>query len=259
VELDNWIKENHEKLDLKVRRFTWINEVLPGYFDYECSIDTDLGRFIGRGIADNEEKAFLKSFVEAIERWTCKFNQIPTEGVALHTDKEKALYYSFLEHYERVMAEKAYTAQAATVEMDLSCAKEELGLNLEALERKGICLKLFSCGFQRFRVYIAEAEVSGKSKKIFMGLGCKESHLESAMAAISEALMNAVAYGDNLGTSREIKLPKFWDEELALMRREPHDKKAHEQSHCFTDFMDHELKLPIQIPLYGYQQKRKPA
>lgn len=66
--LVDWALENATKLNLAATRVSWVDEWLPGHFDYQVSITVDGVAHVGRGIDQSEETAFAKSLSEALER-----------------------------------------------------------------------------------------------------------------------------------------------------------------------------------------------
>ena len=63
-----WTIENSSRLNLEVTRVTWVDEWLPGYFDYQVRIAACGKTYTGRGIDAVEDLAFAKAVAEALER-----------------------------------------------------------------------------------------------------------------------------------------------------------------------------------------------
>lgn len=63
-----WTIENSSRLNLEVTRVTWVDEWLPGYYDYQVKITAGRKTYIGRGIDAVENLAFAKAAAEALER-----------------------------------------------------------------------------------------------------------------------------------------------------------------------------------------------
>lgn len=59
---------NSAKLHLRADKYTWVDEWMPGYFDYGVIIRVAGKEYSGRGIDANEKLAFKKASAEAIER-----------------------------------------------------------------------------------------------------------------------------------------------------------------------------------------------
>lgn len=100
--LINWFLSNSDKLDLQATKLEWPALFqTENIFDFEVTLTINGKKELGRGTAATEELAFLKAGAEAIERSICTLNRIPTEGVAVHTDEEKARAGAINEFIER--------------------------------------------------------------------------------------------------------------------------------------------------------------
>lgn len=66
--MTDWLLANSKQLSLKADKYSWVDEWLPGFFDYGAIIKIDNKTFSGRGIDKNEETAFHKAAAEALER-----------------------------------------------------------------------------------------------------------------------------------------------------------------------------------------------
>ena len=99
--LTKWLLNNDKALKLKVTKVRWVDEWLPGFFDFSIKIELNGIKFIGRGVDENQGVAFVKAGSEAIERAVCNSNSIPTFGVAAHTELHKAKENAKLEVIER--------------------------------------------------------------------------------------------------------------------------------------------------------------
>src|SRR3989338_3968986 len=99
--LIDWALSRHQLLDLKVTKLTWVDEWIPGHFDFNTQISVGSEVFKGRGFSNNIEIAMVKSIAEALERAVCKYNGIHSSGVAAHTDKIQAQINAKTELIER--------------------------------------------------------------------------------------------------------------------------------------------------------------
>ncbi len=75
--LIDWGISNASKLNLHVTRVEWIDDWLPGYFDYEVKIKFKNMECVGRGIDASEPQAFAKGLAEALERLALSFCENP--------------------------------------------------------------------------------------------------------------------------------------------------------------------------------------
>ena len=72
MELTDWLLNNSDRLSLRAEKYRWIDEWLPGFFDYGVIIKVDGKDYSGRGIDKNEQLAFEKAASEALERAAVK-------------------------------------------------------------------------------------------------------------------------------------------------------------------------------------------
>ena len=66
--LADWAVENADKLKLEATKVTWVDDWLPGFFDYQAKITVSGHTYFGRGIASTSVLAFTKAVAEALER-----------------------------------------------------------------------------------------------------------------------------------------------------------------------------------------------
>jgi hypothetical protein len=103
TELIRWVIENRRNLNLEVTRFSWIDNTLPGYFDFAVHICIEGIKAVGRGVAVTEEVAFGKAVSEAIERWAMltASHVKSSNGFAAHWDSNVAAMSAADEIIER--------------------------------------------------------------------------------------------------------------------------------------------------------------
>ena len=81
-----WILENSEKLEISIKKLTWIEELLPGWTDVFCTFRKDKKILCGRGAAQDEDLALCKAFAEALERGALyDSDYMISSGFAAHT------------------------------------------------------------------------------------------------------------------------------------------------------------------------------
>lgn len=83
-------------LSLDVTKLSWTENYLPGYFDYQTKITLMGHEFVGRGTSKHEEEAFIKSCVEALERFSF-YNFHSSWALAGHERIELARQNSYAE------------------------------------------------------------------------------------------------------------------------------------------------------------------
>jgi len=100
VQLTDWLLANSKRLSLKADKYSWVDEWLPGFFDYGAIITIDNKTFSGRGIDKNEETAFQKAAAEALERaavdMACLEMPWSTAAYPTAAGAEERAYYELL-------------------------------------------------------------------------------------------------------------------------------------------------------------------
>jgi YcaO cyclodehydratase, ATP-ad Mg2+-binding len=198
--LADWLLENAKRLDLRAKRFQWVEEWgLAGYYDLEVSIVVNGRTFIGRGTALGEDLAFVKAGAEAIERAYCAGHNIPSVGVAIHDTELLACENARSELIERDGFFCHFYTKTPFFNSSLHLA--ELKKNhsfkhaLTKLEDQGIEFRIHQAWTGRQPVFICSA--AGKfSKPAFggvIGLGSHESNWESIRSAFLECMRNIAA------------------------------------------------------------------
>jgi hypothetical protein len=100
--LIDWVLENKDLLKFSCTRYSWIDQILPGYFDFSVSMRVDGVDVLGRGVAKEETAAFGKAVCEAIERWAVKVSGAKnSNGFAAHVIPEEAKANAVSELIER--------------------------------------------------------------------------------------------------------------------------------------------------------------
>ena len=97
-----WALAHRKKLNLKITKYTWVEELLPEYTDIRVIIKIFGRDFKGRAIDQSENKALAKALTEALERCTAfSIGLKNSNGVAAHYDIVKAHSNAKLELIER--------------------------------------------------------------------------------------------------------------------------------------------------------------
>jgi len=92
----NWVLNNSSQLKLEVTKVTWIEEWIPGYYDYQASITVKGNKYIGRGTDKEEPIAFVKAVAESFDRAVVSDLDVPW-ACAAHTNIKSASKNSYYE------------------------------------------------------------------------------------------------------------------------------------------------------------------
>lgn len=210
--LKNWISANHAKLDLEVRRITWTDSWLQGYWDFELSISVDGQRFEGRGLGKSDVEAFEKAGAECLERAAVGLSrQTVLTGVAAHYEFHQASKKAYLEllEFDRAFCHHYSTTPLKEASIDsfessllLKKKLEELQLSLRVFEMKPV-------RDARLSFAIIRSIAPTESIKGFVGgFGSGTTSAEAIEHAVLECLREAVAVFEGRQTNFDVQALK---------------------------------------------------
>lgn len=194
--LTQYFLSKSKEFNLEVTKLSWPEIYLPGYFDYQAKISLNNQIFIGRGTAENEEKAFIKSCVEALERFVF-YSSGSSWAIAGHGKPESAEQNSYAEltGIDKVLCHHFTKTQTKpflweTMSSDFPAKQLSKMLNLGK-----ILLKTYELTpNQDLKIIIAVAhQPFPKNIKGFIaGFGAHSSIESAAVHAIIECIRNVV-------------------------------------------------------------------
>ncbi|HAZ13183.1 MAG: hypothetical protein A2X86_15980 [Bdellovibrionales bacterium GWA2_49_15] len=191
--LKHWIFAKAETLKLQVERMRWVDDWFPGYFDFALSAQIDGRKFVGRGMADDEDTAFLKAFSEMVERVYCFYHKIGSNGVAAHPRRDQAILNAKKELIER----DAVLCHTLTNTPFLPVKAHDLNEYRSVednLAKRGISLNLAQAHSSVSDRTVVVCTTSGEGiPGQFFGFGCDYDRPNAALKAIFECMLNSVA------------------------------------------------------------------
>ena len=100
--LSTWLLVNADRLDLRATQLSWVEDWVPGVFDFVVEITVGGTLYEGRGTAESEGLAFAKGGAEALERAVVATTDAKSSnGFAVHTDLGQACRLATQELLER--------------------------------------------------------------------------------------------------------------------------------------------------------------
>ena len=193
-----WALKNSRRLTLAVQKVTWIDEWLPGYFDYHVEISVGGKVYKGRGTDASEQTAFVKAVAESLERAACYGLENPW-GTAAHTDQraaEKRAYAELLgmdralcHHYCRIKGNRVALEELKPVIPVKNLIKKlnDHGLVLELCELR----PAKDAGV--FSAYGWAKTASREFPGIISGFGTSDVRQDAAKQAVLECLRKFLA------------------------------------------------------------------
>ncbi|MBI2519943.1 MAG: YcaO-like family protein [Bdellovibrio sp.] len=259
--LKYWISVNAETLKLQVERMRWVDDWFPGYFDFAVSAQVDGQIFTGRGIAGDEDTAFLKALSEMVERVYCFYHKIGSNGVAAHPDRDQAILNAKKELIERD-AVLCHTLTNTPFFHFLAHDLKEYHFIMDHLSTKGVSLKLAQAhsSVPDLSVVICTTSGEGIPGQLF-GFGCDHDLQRASLKAIFECMLNSVAILEGHDKLPPLRMTEFL--EMKVHGPDEH-KRVHftEKLFCFNtgstcllprpgltidDISTHELLSPMTL------------
>lgn len=193
--LAKWLFDNRKQLQLKALLGEWVKDWLPGFEDIRVQIQLGGKAYEGRGIAADQDKAFLIAGAEAIERAYCDNLGINSNGVALHTHEEDAKLNAKLELLERDGFLCHFLTRTPFASLDTPSGTDiDFERIKDRLQKHGveIVLKRAAISYPKIVLCIARKTVGENPFNCILGLGSHDDLKVSATKAITECLSNAV-------------------------------------------------------------------
>ncbi|USN48033.1 MAG: YcaO-like family protein [Pseudobdellovibrionaceae bacterium] len=193
--LAQWLFDNRNQLQLKTLLGTWVKDWLPGFNDIRVQLQVDGKPYTGRGIAADQDQAFLIAGAEAIERAYCDNLGIHSNGIALHTNEENAKLNAKMELLER----DGFLCHFLT-KTPFADLKTPSGINIDFEQIKNrlknlrveITLKKVIYSYPQITLCIARKTEGENPFSCILGLGSHEDIKVSTTKAITECLSNVV-------------------------------------------------------------------
>lgn len=192
-----WALKNTAGYNISITKLSWINEWLPGYFDYRAKIKIGNEVYAGRGIDVKEDIACDKALVEALERAAVSNMPAPWATAAYPNypgAAERA--YRELVCIDRVLCHHFCKKRFKPV--DLAILNDGISPNSlkSVLSKHRLNMKL--CELQPVLDASVVAafiwsERSHQVKGIVSGFGCEKTLAAAASHALIECLRTAVA------------------------------------------------------------------
>lgn len=193
--LAQWLFDNRNQLQLKTLLATWVKDWIPGFHDIRVQLEVDGKSYTGRGIATDQDQAFLTAGAEAIERAYCDSLGIHSNGVALHTSEENAKLNAKMELLERdgILCHFLTKTPFANLE-----ATSRINIDFEQIKNRlknlgvEIALKKVISSYPQIVLCIARKTEGENPFSCILGLGSHENINVSITKAITECLSNVV-------------------------------------------------------------------
>jgi hypothetical protein len=196
--LIDWAISNSKKLNLEVTTVEWINEWLPGYFDYQIKIKLNNNPYTGRGIDINESLAFAKGLAEALERFAVSFLQNRWCSAAYYDYNEAAqrAYYELLT-IDRVLCHHFCKKKFRMLSFDEIKLIDGINHLIKMLEKHQLKMGIYELkpgmDAKVVSTLIWSTNPNHSIQGFVAGFGCDRNLKDAIIHSILECLRNAAA------------------------------------------------------------------
>ena len=190
---------NAAKLNLRADKYKWVENWLPGFYDYGAIISVNGKEYSGRGIDKNEKVAFEKAAAEALERAAVEISHLdmPWSTAAYPTlpgAKEKA-YYELL-GIDRVLCHHFCKKKMREMSWEETGGFFPDKILLQNIKSNDIGLELYELRSAKDARSVCAISSGGgkfKFKGFLAGFGTDKDIESAAAHAVIECIRTAVA------------------------------------------------------------------
>ncbi|HBB66625.1 MAG: hypothetical protein A2049_01870 [Elusimicrobia bacterium GWA2_62_23] len=192
-----WAAANSARHEISLTKLSWINEWLPGFFDYRAKIRVGASVYFGRGIDAEENIACDKALAEALERAAVAEMASPWAAAAYpEFDGAAERAYRELLSIDRVLCHHYSKTPFKTLALDVLEKPVSRTAVAKALGARGLHLQLCELRPATDATIAAAfiwSERAHPVKGIVCGYGCEKTLPAAAAHALIECLRTAAA------------------------------------------------------------------
>ena len=206
-----WLLERSGQFELKIHQHDWIEPVLEGWIDLNCSF-TFQGKVLNTwGASDNNDIALVKAFAEALERVSMLTSQYQhSNGFAAHTDQESAHENAKRELLERDLFFCHYLTKTPLVPFKLPSNWFWASDAVDWAEQNGLEMSFYHLGSTGL-VCRVDGRHHENAFGLIMGLAFKQTHEASALSAFIEAGRATSLQRLMPFPTKSLSISEFWE------------------------------------------------
>ena len=191
--LSDWALKNTGKLSLKVSRYSWVKEWMPGFYDHSVEISIGDKKFRGRGIDQDEEVSFEKAVAEAIERCSVTLSDLSNLwATAAYPTLEGAQERAY---YELLGIDRVLCHHFCKIKMENIPEEAISGFDWARLKKlyvtKGLSIDLYGLRPAQDAVSVCAISTGGRVPGFVAGFGTSKTIASAALTAVFECVRTA--------------------------------------------------------------------
>ena len=195
-QLTNWAAGNSAGFNISLTKLSWIDDWLPGFFDYRAKLKIGSRTYAGRGIDAKEDIACDKALAEALERAAVADMASPWATAAYPEEAGAAeRAYRELVCIDRVLCHHFCRIPFKSLKMESLAGSVSADVLSRGLRKNGFHLELCELRPVSDAVVVAAfiwSERARKVKGMVSGFGCEKKAEDAAVHAVIECLRTAV-------------------------------------------------------------------
>lgn len=236
--LTQYFLSKSKLISLDITKLTWPDNYLPGYFDYQSKITLMGHEFIGRGTAKDEEEAFIKSCVEALERFS-SYNFNSSWAIAGHENIELAKQNSYAElsSIDKVLCHHFTKKRLSPINWK-GLSEIHGKVLLKSLNKQKILLETYELTpNQDLKITLAIAYKPFQRKRMgfVAGFGADYDIEKAVIHAIIETLRNAILiFTTEVNAAKNELIPSSWNPRWHFWKAQEEEALAYFKKYLVT-------------------------
>lgn len=206
-----WLLERSGSLELQIAQQDWIEDILEGWIDLQCTFTFEGRHLATWGASDNNDTALLKAFAEALERLAMLTSSHEnSNGFAAHIDPIEARRNAALELIERDLFFCHFLTKTPLRRFNVPSNWFWASDAADWAEQHGLSLGFYHLGSTGLFCRI-DGRHHENAFGLISGLAFKPTHEASALSAFVEAGRAATVQRLLPFPTKSLSISEFWE------------------------------------------------
>ncbi|MBX2994961.1 MAG: YcaO-like family protein [Bdellovibrionaceae bacterium] len=206
-----WLLERSGSLELQIAQQDWLEEILEGWIDLQCTFQFEGRQLATWGASDNNDTALLKAFAEALERLAMLTSAHQnSNGFAAHIDPVEARRNAKLELIERDLFFCHFLTKTPLTPFAVPSNWFWASDAADWAEERGLSLRFYHLGSTGLFCRI-DGRHHENAFGLISGLAFKPTHEASALSAFVEAGRAATVQRLLPFPTKSLSISEFWE------------------------------------------------